>query len=120
MSCDTSLYDKMVCHPVPCKKFLKESLPELLRDVGEEVLEVEQAAMDYARVDGFMLLTDQEIEVRDRMIAKAREHMAEELTDVITACTTMLAGIGYNRRKRRQMQRFVNEKNKRRGYWEAD
>ncbi len=47
----------------------------------------------------------------------AREHLAEELTDVITAATTALEMLGYDLEKRRKMQERVNEKNKVRGYF---
>lgn len=102
--------------PIPCKKFMGESLFEMLWDIREELEEVRDAAVEYKRIDGYMLLTDAEIEARECALAETREHLAEELTDVITACTTMLARIGYNRRKRRLMQRYVNDKNRKRGY----
>lgn len=47
----------------------------------------------------------------------AREHLAEELTDVVTAATTALRMLGYDDVARGKLQERVNEKNKARGYW---
>ena len=47
----------------------------------------------------------------------AREHLAEELTDVKTAATTALHVLGYDEVARGKLQERVNEKNKARGYW---
>lgn len=47
----------------------------------------------------------------------AREHLAEELTDVVTAATTALRMLGYDEEARGKLQVQVNEKNRRRGYW---
>ena len=104
--------------PVPCKKFMGESLFEMLWDIREELEEVRDAAVKYKRIYGYTPLPGEEIEAAKALV-ETREHLAEELTDVITACTTMLARIGYNRRKRRLMQRYVNDKNRKRGYHDA-
>ena len=47
----------------------------------------------------------------------AREHLAEELTDVVTAATTALRMLGYDEVARGKLQEHVNEKNRKRGYW---
>ena len=47
----------------------------------------------------------------------AREHLAEELTDVVTAATTALRMLGYDEEARGKLQAQVNEKNRKRGYW---
>lgn len=47
----------------------------------------------------------------------AREHLAEELTDVVTAATTALHVLGYDEVARGNLQAQVNAKNRRRGYW---
>ena len=47
----------------------------------------------------------------------AHEHLAEELTDVITAAATMLCALGFNDVARSDVQKQVNRKNKARGYW---
>lgn len=62
-------------------------------------------------------LTDcyKEDSIKDHLAAK--EHLAEELTDVITAATTGLAMLGYDFSARCKMQERVNEKNHERGYF---
>ena len=47
----------------------------------------------------------------------AREHLAEELVDVVTAATTALRMLGYDEEARGKLQVQVNEKNHKRGYW---
>jgi hypothetical protein len=48
---------------------------------------------------------------------EAKEHLAEELTDVKTAATTALHVLGYDEEARGKLQARVNEKNRKRGYW---
>ena len=48
---------------------------------------------------------------------EAKEHLAEELTDVKTAATTALHVLGYDEEARGKLQKHVNEKNRRRGDW---
>ena len=48
---------------------------------------------------------------------EAKEHLAEELTDVKTAATTALHVLGYDEEARGKLQERVNEKNRKRGYW---
>ena len=47
----------------------------------------------------------------------AKEHLAEELTDVKTAATTALHVLGYDEAMRDELQTRVNDKNRKRGYW---
>ena len=49
--------------------------------------------------------------------SEAKEHLAEELTDVKTAATTALHVLGYDEEARGKLQERVNEKNRKRGYW---
>ena len=82
--------------PVPCWKFVyKNTRSEQLRKVYAEVAEL-----------------------RDAMIDGDEAHAAEEATDAITALTTLLEILGFDREARRRMQSQVNEKNRRRGYWQ--
>lgn len=48
---------------------------------------------------------------------EAKEHLAEELTDVKTAATTALHVLGYDEAMRDELQTRVNDKNRARGYW---
>ena len=45
------------------------------------------------------------------------EKLAEELTDVITVCTSFLEALGINQKARAELQRRVNQKNAARGYF---
>lgn len=49
--------------------------------------------------------------------AHAKDRLAEELTDVITVCTSWLYALGYDEEQRGEVQRRVNEKNRERGYF---
>lgn len=43
---------------------------------------------------------------------------AEELADIITCCVTRLESLGYGEKAREKIYAAVNEKNRRRGYFE--
>lgn len=45
------------------------------------------------------------------------EALAEKLTDIITVCTSWINALGYDEYLRGEVQRRVNEKNKKRGYF---
>ena len=45
------------------------------------------------------------------------EALAEKLTEIITVCTSWIDALGYDEVKRAEIQRKVNDKNRRRGYW---
>ena len=47
----------------------------------------------------------------------ARKHLAEELTDVIHVCVSWLDAEGWDEEARGELHRYVNEKNKDRGYF---
>ena len=49
---------------------------------------------------------------------KSLDRLAEELTDVITVCTSFLNAIGFDQDARAYLQRKVNQKNLMRGYME--
>lgn len=84
--------------PMPCWKYVKENTwGQQLRHVSEEIGEVAEAMLD-----------------------GDADHAAEELTDLITAATTMLEILGYGKERRLVLQAKVNEKNRRRGYWESE
>lgn len=93
--------------PQPCVRWLdaraqdkEERLVFCLKKLAEEHEEVWEAYGEYVSHN-----------------SGAREHLAEELTDVITAVTTMLCALGYNEVARSDMQKQVNRKNRARGYW---
>ena len=93
--------------PQPCVRWLdaraqdkEERLVFCLKKLAEEHEEVWEAYGEYVSHN-----------------SGAREHLAEELTDVITAAATMLCALGYNEVARSDVQKQVNRKNHARGYW---
>lgn len=96
--------------PQPCVKYLERHFGEdkSLYLVGRCLAQVDQERKECleALVICFADRGDE-----------AKEHLAEELTDVVTAATTALRMLGYDEEARAKMQMRVNEKNRRRGYW---
>ena len=95
--------------PQPCVRYLKQHFnkDKSLYLVGRCLAQVDQE-----RKECLEALTDC---FGDK--SGAREHLAEELTDVVTAATTALRMLGYDEEARGKLQERVNEKNRRRGYW---
>ena len=96
--------------PQPCVKAKEQTDAELAMKLAEEVQEVTAA------MKAFDCATRESAYCRyaPRL---ARDRLGEELTDVITVCVTWLASLGYDDVERGRIQRAVNEKNRRRGYW---
>lgn len=91
--------------PMPCKVFYagksdNEICEVAVEKIGEEYIEIQEA------VFGF----------KHNATQKAKDHLAEELTDIITAATSALDALGYNEKARALLQTRINEKNFRRGY----
>jgi NTP pyrophosphatase (non-canonical NTP hydrolase) len=104
--------------PHPCtydgKRHVSEyTLRDWLNKLKEEVAEVEVEVNKLGD-----LSTKDMIHMRDSGEDDKLEHLTEELFDVITVATSKLEWIGWSLWGRLQKQRDVNEKNKRRGYWE--
>lgn len=94
--------------PIPCTKFINQSFTDQLAHIGSEVEEASIAYGDYV-ADVYKGDGDQQ--------TKDKAHLAEELTDIITAATTALEMLGCDAEAREALQVMVNEKNERRGYW---
>lgn len=96
--------------PQPCVKYMQRYLGEdkSLYLVGRCLAQVDQERKECleALVTCFADRGDE-----------AKEHLAEELTDVKTAATTALHVLGYDEAMRDELQTRVNDKNRRRGYW---
>ena len=90
--------------PQPCTKFRNAGIVDWAAKLNKEVYEVIRGAAYIER------LAD---EADDDDV----ERLAEELTNVITVCTSWLDALGYDEEKRGELQRLVNEKNKKRGYF---
>ena len=96
--------------PQPCVKAKEQTDAELAMKLAEEVQEVTEA------MKAFDCATRENAYCRyaPRL---ARDLLGEEMTDVITVCVTWLASLGYDEVERGRIQRAVNDKNRRRGYW---
>ena len=70
---------------------------------------------DYSRREWFAKILEEVLEAHDTL---SNTRLAEELTDIITVCTSYLDAIGYNENDRAELQRQVNEKNFKRNYFE--
>lgn len=87
--------------PVPCRKFRSASTLEWVAKLAEETQEVIAEAN--------VLEAGADVYVKNKL--------SEELTDVITVCTSWLDTLGYDEAARGRMQERVNEKNRKRGYF---
>lgn len=94
--------------PQPCRKFKMISTADWVAKLMEEVVEVAHIAAGNAELYVRDWLDDED------MLA---DKLGEELTDVITVCTSWLDAFGYDEVARGKLQERVNEKNKARGYW---
>ena len=92
--------------PQPCTKYRDAERMAWIAKLIEETHEVVQEAVKVSRL----------AEV-DGNFHDAEVDLAEELTDVITLCTSWLHALGYDEYLRGEVQRRVNEKNKKRGYF---
>ena len=96
--------------PQPCVRFKLNPISYWIAKLMEETAEAVHVAAEWAEMD------DGETMEFGEVIASPKE-LAEELTDVITVCTSWLDALGYDEEARGKLQERVNEKNKARGYW---
>ena len=98
--------------PQPCTKFEDAVTVKWVAKLSEETNEVIQETPEYRTLfeNGYSR------EYPDRAKA-AKDRIALELTDVITLCTSWLHALGYDEKARGELQKRVNEKNKKRGYF---
>lgn len=57
-------------------------------------------------------------ELAEALAAASPEEQAQEITDIITTCTSWLEACGYDLNDRRRLCKEVNIKNQSRGYFE--
>lgn len=57
-------------------------------------------------------------ELAEALAAGSPEEQAQEITDIITVCTSWLEACGYDLNDRRRLCKEVNIKNQSRGYFE--
>ena len=78
----------------------------------------------YSTRDWFSKLNEELDEVKQSVFTANiapefnKKLIAEELQDLITVCTSFLEYLGYDENKRGDLARQINEKNRRRGYFE--
>ena len=90
--------------PQPCTKFRNAGIVDWAAKLNKEVYEVIRRTAYIKR------LAD---EADDDDV----ERLAEELTNVITVCTSWLDALGYDEEKRGELQKRINEEKKKRGYF---
>ena len=100
--------------PQPCTKFRGAQTAEWMAKLSEETNEVIQEASEFWDLDEHRGCLDPEA------VAATADRLALELTDVITVCTSWLHALGYDEYLRGELQKRVNEKNKKRGYFGID
>lgn len=95
--------------PQPCRKFKMISTADWITKLMEEVSEAIRFAVKRVELDDDKDWLDDEDMLTDKL--------GEELTDVITVCTSWLDAFGYDEVARGKLHEKVNEKNRKRGYW---
>lgn len=101
--------------PQPCTKFMDEPPMLWAAKLTEEVSEVFRASVQLGILYDALDVAINNVD--EKAVRFAENLMSEELTDVITVCTSWLASLGYDEAERGRIQRAVNDKNHRRGYW---
>lgn len=107
--------DADMTKPQPCTKFHAAGTVEWIAKLSEETNEAIQEAYIISQHEQ----SNKEFpcEAMNEVIQDARERLAMELTDVITVCVSWLDALGYDEAKRGELNRRVNEKNEKRGYF---
>lgn len=90
--------------PQPCNMFDVADGEAWAKELGKHMYDV---VRDVIYMDQFF----------DCIERADEEALAEKLTYVITVCTSWLHALGYDEYLRGELQRLVNEKNKKRGYF---
>lgn len=102
--------DPDMTKPQPCTRFRDAGTVEWIAKLMEETNEAIQEAENYE-----MICKNAAAGTGD--VLDAKDRLAEELTDVITVCVSWLDALGYDEAKRGELNRRVNEKNEKRGYF---
>lgn len=104
---DKGAYD--LTRPVPCRKFIHNTLAQQVKHIGQEVDELWEALAENITAEiGFI----------DPDEAADYGRLAEETIDIITACHTLLYMLDMSEVEIEAIQAMVNIKNRDRGYWE--
>ena len=97
--------------PQPCTKYRDAERMAWIAKLIEETHEVVQEAQIVAQLE------KADEEALSTVLWEARKRLAMELTDVKTLCESWLYAEGWDGEERGELQREVNEKNKKRGYF---
>ena len=90
-------------------KIYENELPMPVRNDGVE------SVMRYSHAQWARKVKE---ELGEALDAGGPEEMAEEITDIITVCTSWLEAMGYDMHDRMRLCKAVNIKNQSRGYFE--
>ena len=93
---------KNMTKPQPCDMFDVADGEAWAKELGKHMYDV---VRDVIYMDQFF----------DCIERADEEALAEKLTDIITVCTSWLDALGYDETMRGELQKRVNEKNKKRG-----
>ena len=99
--------------PQPCTRFRDAGTVEWIAKLMEETNEAIQEAVileENADEDGT-------VDHDKYGLVDVKKRLSMELTDVITLCTSWLDALGCDEEERGEVQRRVNEKNEKRGYF---
>ena len=75
---------------------------------------------DYSYDDWTRKITEEFREILEEVLVEDNTRIAEELQDLITVCTSYLDFLGFDQKKRIELTKHINEKNRMRGYFEED
>lgn len=101
--------------PQPCTKYRDAGTVEWIAKLMEETNEAVQEAYTVSQLE--QTKKKAPCEAMNEVVQGARERLAMELTDVKTLCESWLYAEGWDEEERDELQRLVNEKNKKRGYF---
>ena len=101
--------------PQPCTRFRNAGTVEWIAKLMEETNEAVQEAYTVSQLEQSNKKFP--CETMNEVIHGARERLALELTDVIHVCVSWLDAEGWDEEARSELHRYVNEKNKDRGYF---
>ena len=101
--------------PQPCTRFRNAGTVEWIAKLMEETNEAVQEAYTVSQ----LVQSNKKFpcEAMNEVVQGARERLAMELTDIIHVCVSWLNAEGWDEEARGELHRYVNEKNKKRGYF---
>ena len=91
-------------------KIYENELPMPVRNDGRVKV------TDYTDKDWCLKIKE---ELAEALAAGSPEEQAQEITDIITCCTSWLEASGYDQYDRRRLCKDVNIKNQSRGYFDV-